>query len=361
MLLSAKKILEDNNSNSIFYTLNYEKSFKEIAEEHHIERINYDIKYFFPEKYRTTKFYNKTLRYLKKGEYEKLKKIDLVVDVNGYFLADRWGDAGALKLYFAYREFKRYGAKVVFMPKSFGPFNKTEVAGITSLILDYTDVVFARDQVSYKYIQNVSHQENNIFLNSDFTSVCKPKSTDKSKKYANQVAFIVNHRMVNNQGNTKKQYVQFIENCYEIVKGKGLKMYFLLHDIHLDPPFIQSLGLSFTPNIVKSNDPLELKGLANTAALVISSRYHGILNALNCGTPVIGTSWAHKYNQMAKEYGIEDYIVDVSTPKADLNRWIEKSLEGQQNHILEKEVVTKNRKELIQQISSRIQTNLKGS
>ena len=42
---------------------------------------------------------------------------------------------------------------------------------------------------------------------------------------------------------------------------------------------------------------------------MISSRYHGLINALYQSVPVIATGWSHKYETLLNEYNLGDYMI----------------------------------------------------
>jgi len=358
MLLSAKKILQRLYPNSCFSVLSSDAPDKKLLKENNIDLINLNINYLKKNKTLPHRIISKAYKIINKKETNKLKKINVVIDVNGYFIGDKWGVH--LELYHIYYLFKKMNMQIILMPKSFGMFKNPLVSGNASAILSCADLIFARDSVSLEEVKKIAPYLKNIHLNSDYTSICKPKITPLINSFSGKIAIIINNRMVWKSEKGIEEYKKFLSNCIEIINDSNLEYYFLLHDYKRDIHFISELEV---PNnkIIKCKDALELKGYASVAKLVISSRYHGILNALNSSTPVIGTSWAHKYNKIAEEYGIADYIVDLNINKNNLRTLINSALNNQQNHITNSMIVRESRENYLNEITTEISKIIKTS
>jgi colanic acid/amylovoran biosynthesis protein len=84
-----------------------------------------------------------------------------------------------------------------------------------------------------------------------------------------------------------------------------------LHENDKDNALIKSLvkEISHSLEIVSESDPLVLKAIIGQSKLVISSRYHGLINALYQSVPVIATGWSHKYEALLDEYNLGDYMI----------------------------------------------------
>ena len=65
---------------------------------------------------------------------------------------------------------------------------------------------------------------------------------------------------------------------------------------------------------------LEIKGLIANSYLCISSRFHGVVSALNSGVPCLSTSWSHKYQELYKDYNQHDCILSVENLETDIKR-----------------------------------------
>ena len=59
------------------------------------------------------------------------------------------------------------------------------------------------------------------------------------------------------------------------------------------------------------HDPIEIKRVLGECRLVVASRFHAIVSALTQNVPVIATSWSHKYEELLREYGCSDAILNA--------------------------------------------------
>src|SRR5690554_7710555 len=91
MLISAKKILQQLYPNSHFSVLSYNMPDMKVLKENNIDLINLNINYLIKNKTLPHRFISKTYKIINKKELHKLRKINVVIDVNGYFIGDKWG------------------------------------------------------------------------------------------------------------------------------------------------------------------------------------------------------------------------------------------------------------------------------
>ena len=98
-------------------------------------------------------------------------------------------------------------------------------------------------------------------------------------------------------------------------------MLVLLHEYNKDSFLLESLKgrIDISLDIISESDPLVLKGIIGSSKLVISSRYHGLINALYQSVPVIATGWTHKYEALMNEYGLGDYMISDYDPRSIRN------------------------------------------
>ena len=97
--------------------------------------------------------------------------------------------------------------------------------------------------------------------------------------------------------------------------------------------------------IHQTHDAVAAKALVGGASLVVSSRFHGLVNALSQGVPAVGTGWSHKYAQLFNDYGCPDALWDVDDPEATSARmetWLSGSeLEDRRRALAEPAAVLK--------------------
>lgn len=274
-----------------------------------------------------------------------IDKIDVVLDVNGYFLADKWPIKRTRHLIDIYSRFRDSGTKIVLLPKSFGPFSIAEKAGAASHLISTVDTVFARDELSFKYLDELNSSIDNIKLGSDYTSCLDGVVDNYVENYRDKVAIIINTRMTDTGADSTQKYNNFIKNCISVLQEMKLEYYFLIHDVKNDTKHLYKYFKEYLNgnNTISTSDPIILKGYASVSSLVISSRYHGLLNALNSYVPVLGTSWSHKYKYIAKEYRVEDSIIEIDINKNCLTSKIESVLKKKQHHILYKDKIIQER------------------
>jgi colanic acid/amylovoran biosynthesis protein len=68
-------------------------------------------------------------------------------------------------------------------------------------------------------------------------------------------------------------------------------------------------GATGSGPVLSETDPLALKGVLGGAGLVVSSRYHGCVNALSQAVPCLGTAWSHKYAALFDDFGADGHIL----------------------------------------------------
>jgi colanic acid/amylovoran biosynthesis protein len=70
-------------------------------------------------------------------------------------------------------------------------------------------------------------------------------------------------------------------------------------------------------------DPLEIKKLIAQSFGVVTSRLHGLYNALNAGVPPVVIPWNFKYKEALKLYACESQLVDTNDAEKSIIRAVD--------------------------------------
>ena len=94
---------------------------------------------------------------------------------------------------------------------------------------------------------------------------------------------------------------------------------------------------------------------------MISSRYHGLINALYQSVPVIATGWSHKYEALLNEYDLGDYMISDYDPQSIIHMMAD-ILDSAKSGTLAQTISLENQKrknklnEMLQRIETVMQT-----
>jgi len=248
-------------------------------------------------------------------------KIDIVIDAAGFSYSDQWGERNAKELANSCRRWKKNGTIVILLPQAFGPFKGPEIQKYIKKSIDNTDLVFARERVSYAHLVGVVGERSNVQIAPDFTNLIEgvlPKDFDAVN---NRFCLVPNYRMVDKTSRAQSEaYLPFMIRCVKYLLEKEQKPFVLVHegenDLMLAEAMNQAVG-GFLP-IIKETNPLKIKGILGSCEGVIGSRFHALVSALSQGVPSLGTGWSHKYQLLFDDYGFSDGLLDINCSEYEL-------------------------------------------
>ena len=260
--------------------------------------------------------------------FDTIKKCDYVVDPFGIRFCDKFTQYKKLPLMF-YRyilsEFcpfvicKKMHKKIVKTQCSFGPINNKQTKRVAKYMSKKIyGRIFAREIESKQFIENVL-KRNDIQVFPDMANAFDVQLKEK----ANNLVGISISFQVERQFKTQS-YIETMTNICTYLYEKCGKQIRLIPNQTLKNGRDDCLvAKDIFIELQKSNIPCEIvdiKTLTSTQVkqsicecqFVIASRYHSCVAALSSGTPVISFGWHHKYLNLLRLYGIEQYVYDVS-------------------------------------------------
>lgn len=229
-----------------------------------------------------------------------------LIDASGFLYSDQWGLKSLQLQARKVRRFKKAGKPVVFLPQAFGPFESPEAKSCVRQIVEHSDLIFARDRVSYNHLVGASGQVRNVFLAPDFTNLLEP--TIKERIHAETVFIVPNARMIDkSEKDVADQYINCLSKAVSSIRTAGLEPVIMVHDAIGDRSIATEIKKRTGEPLQEMThaDPLVLKGWLAQARGVIGSRYHALVSALSSGTPVISLGWSHKYGELMGDYGLD--------------------------------------------------------
>ncbi|MEX0685173.1 MAG: polysaccharide pyruvyl transferase family protein [Balneolales bacterium] len=254
------------------------------------------------------------------------KHVHLVLDASGYKFGDHWKYS---ERYIKYQsqyltDLKRNKAKIIFLPQAFGPFSHHDSSRLIEILFNNADKVYARDELSARYLMEKGGIKSKMGTWPDFTIKCKGIIPEDLNHLEGKVCIIPNHKMFTQTKSSISEYIDLMRLLLAEVKKKGKEVFLLNHEGDEDLKLCRLIKHKTNPSIpiISGLNAKETKGVIGLSYLVISSRYHGIASALNQSVPCLATSWSHKYEMLFKDYNVNDGIVDITADKKDINNQI---------------------------------------
>ncbi len=274
-----------------------------------------------------------------------IRHADYLLDGSGFAFSDVWNfdkiRIWKWKKLLSYH--KEQGCKIVFLPQAFGPFCQDNTKEVMTVVSKSASLIMPRDQVSFNYLQESGIVDmTKVQKFTDFTSLVKGYVPKQYEHLRDGICVIPNMRMVDKGAITLEAYKNFLKEI--VIKGKssGHAVYLLNHEGSGDEKLAYTLQdmLNHEIEVVTNLNALEVKGLISASYVVITSRFHGAASALNSCVPCLATSWSHKYQELFKDYEIEDGVLPLNDLKKALAK-ITEYIESQNNDYMRKKLEIK--------------------
>ena len=245
-------------------------------------------------------------------------EVKWVLDISGFIYSDDFGSKPSSRMADYYRQLRKAGARIIIMPQAMGPFEKPDVRESVLKIIDAAELIFIRDDISFGHVTELAGHLEKIIYAPDFTLSLMGKENEKYNDLKDRVCIIPNEKLFRSHTIDKNKYIGLINSIILFCSKKKARPFLLLHEYNKDNSLLESLKgkIDMSLDIISESDPLVLKGIIGSSKLVISSRYHGLINALYQSVPVIATGWSHKYEALMNEYDLGDYMISDYDPRS---------------------------------------------
>lgn len=253
-------------------------------------------------------------------------KVDLLLDSSGFKYGDFWDNkrswAANIKESIYLRYQKKNGARIIFLPQAYGPFSTSKAKFRIKNLVKNADTVFYRDMTSKEYLEKAIPKGplwEKLHYAPDFTGSFKPADTTATgSAQGKTVGIIPNCKMVESACfNSLKAYIDFLSRIVIYYQDLHYHVQLINHTGAEDNEVIKgvykNIGVTNNVSIVRNENAFELKKEVGKCDFVISSRFHGVINALSQGIPTICIGWSHKYQRIMEDYNAYDYYVPMGT------------------------------------------------
>jgi colanic acid/amylovoran biosynthesis protein len=250
-----------------------------------------------------------------------VKNVSYIFDGSGFRFSDQWGFSKPViqQLNYFLKSYKTTGAKIIYLPQAFGPIKEAGTKEALTVVFKYADMVISRESVSSAYLTEV-FPHNTFSQFTDFTSLVEGIYPQQYSKYYGGVCIIPNVRMVDKGVITMQDYLKMIKAIIQEVNASGHTAFLLNHEGLGDEKLCFTLSEDTGLDVLTGLNALEVKGVISKSYLCISSRFHGVASALNSGVPCLATSWSHKYEELFRDYGQTECVLDISNLKETINK-----------------------------------------
>lgn len=267
--------------------------------------------------------------------------VDVLLDAGGFQFGDNWNLSlkDVKERYEYYRKYYEAGTKIIFLPQSFGEMQSESSQIIIKVLNNFASKVYPRDIESYENLKNGGiKQSMEVFP--DFTALVDQQSNNQFTIKENTVAIIPNHKMTDMTSLDEEGYISFIVQLINYLRVNKFNPILVNHEGVRDKKICELIGTIVPGTLVYGDlSVVELKQLLSLCYGVISSRFHGVANSLNSGTPCISTSWNVKYENLFKDYQLTDMVISKCEINSDTKRVLQHILDIKENEFLRKKLI----------------------
>ncbi len=263
-----------------------------------------------------------------------------MVDVSGFAIGDRFPGSARYHLHLMECLNGVRARSVVYLPQAWGPFSNPLVVEPAAQVCRLARAIYARDRQSHAYLQNLpGRPDGKLHLGSDVAFRFQGAASEEGRAllvgvgvspHAGPVIGIVPNMRVYERTEGKgpaNRYVQLLAAVAAFCSGRlGAQLALIPHEIRSgasrDDRYLCSLVQEAAGNgrvfaMTGDYTAAEVKSVIGHVELLISSRYHATIAALSQRIPAVVVGWAHKYDELMRDVGLGEYVLQCKTADQD--------------------------------------------
>lgn len=270
------------------------------------------------------------------------KDIDLMIDVSGYQLGSKWNYRTNRYYLRHIAQAKAHNIPVILMPQSFGPFDYNKDDSILNdmikNLLGKTDLIFARETQGAELLQGKYGISKNVIVTPDTVLqgdevdinniyIHEPKLNFRSIETTGNVGIVPNQQTnVHGDSSTNMEIYRKIIN-YLLSNGKHVYIFRHSGDFQMCEMIYEMFRNEDRVTLIRDEmNCIEYSSFVRQFDYIICSRYHAVVHAYKVSVPVLILGWSIKYMELARHFGQERYVFDITHVNTDSAEKIEQAL-----------------------------------
>ncbi len=225
---------------------------------------------------------------------------------------------------------KKMNKKVYIFSQSYGPFENKQAKKIFKKVLEASDEVLCREDVSVNYLNdNFKEFKDKYTYFPDFAFNIKPIFSKKVEniyeKYPIENSIVVTVRQHMYKDNTEEEYLTTLKNIIERLINNGETVIIYPHVIgptKIEDDRIISRKLFDMINPIFRNDNKvvlldedlsaeEVAGLYSKIKFIIGTRFHSVILTLINARPAFAISYSGPKANIMKRFGMDKYMYNI--------------------------------------------------
>lgn len=243
--------------------------------------------------------------------------IDCILDISGFAYGDQLGSKSSRLLAELSVKWAKQDKKLILLPQAYGPFENREIVNSFNQVIDNASLVFVRDGTSFSYLNSTYGHSKKFIKCPDITIGLEINRTEYqtgNNPFKNRLVFIASERMLDKTSVTESnKYINKSAKLIDNLLANGHDVILAVHenDDREISKKINNQVKNHDLSIIIESDPIKLKYMLGEARFIISSRYHGLVNALSQNVPVLATGWSHKYQELLNDYNYPVEVINI--------------------------------------------------
>lgn len=262
-------------------------------------------------------------------------QVDAAIDISGYAYSSNWGIGWALRARPYLWLFQWAGKPYQFLPQAWGPFSGKDMPVFRDVctrparlyVRDAQSGIHVRDAAG-EGVPHLGQCPDMAFLFQGETPEFGRQELERLGLESGQGPLIgmtpnfrVYERAVGQGG--RNAYLAFLADVADTLAGLGMQVVLIPHEYSnkkegcADDRLLCQIVEDRCRNpriraLDKEYSSKELKAIVSQLNVLLGSRYHSIIAGLSQGVPTLCLGWAHKYDEIAVEFGIPSLRIETT-------------------------------------------------